>query len=911
MGDPGFIYNFLSGYGSPVIDITGKPIRIDLAFVPSDIAPASGLIAGKELLPDSDASLPAGVANATDANSLVSQLESGTFAVPSISTVPQWLIDTFWNLGALPQLNSVFTGVLSGFLGVDNFTFTSSVPTPRVRARTIGDPQLGNWLLFDFWLPSVSLNITFGNVINYPGRPAAPTLFDAGPGGGLGAGTYSYAVTSLDGYGGETAISGVATLPLETSGHSVTLSWPAIGNANGGYNIYRSPVGESGILFLLATVQNSAPGPITFTDTAADSALSPNILASTTSPWIPTWWDPYNPILRYGYLISPSAPFRIGPTVTDGGRVGVLGPLGQGTYRYAITALSGSGDETASSPFSVFTFNEYGHVANLSWIPLPGADGGYNIYRCLANQAGNAVYLAGHIGQPTGWNGHNVPTIRYTDSLSDDGLVQTTVPPNGAQFPPGWTGASVGPFDHGRFTYSVDLEFGLTVHLDSWPNAVAAPWFNVLNASFQPHGYMRTKIDIGQILWDFKSFFVTLGDFFSAGNWNPGQSPQNAIQAVAGAGTSGVSLPQNPFTAVATAFAQTEAAAAKFGFLKCTAAAITQDTATPLSLLMSHPIDPPPTAFDLSTMVGPGQPAFAQYSMATSQLQATPGGQLGVTGSGFPSVAQMGIGWTDTCSGFVTGSDVLWGPEGQPRTWSHLPASANFQFRPYAPATLPVPLPFPPRPAAQPPAAGPYVFSVRNSDDDQTHPLTTTQYSDPVTVWCAGTVNLTLSYQSSGKMNLPGPVVVGTPTVGSDGSFTTVVIIPPDALPGAATLCAQVWGEDVFCLPITIVTRVTPMLRLVDSINLTTLSTPYNVYSSYAAAAAGEAFTPGGHVNLYIDQDHGKAIAPPATVAADGTFVSKFTWPPLVPTAHTLYAVEKTGGKTIEASVPIFVQELG
>jgi hypothetical protein len=170
-------------------------------------------------------------------------------------------------------------------------------------------------------------------------------------------------------------------------------------------------------------------------------------------------------------------------------------------------------------------------------------------------------------------------------------------------------------------------------------------------------------------------------------------------------------------------------------------------------------------------------------------------------------------------------------------------------------------------------------------------------------------VDLTLAYQSSSKTILPGPVVVGTPNVESDGTFSTTIIIPPDAVPGPATLCAQVWGEDVFCLPITIVAKIVPLVRLVDSINLTTLGTPYNVYSGYRAAAAGEDFTPNGHVSLFIDQDHGKAIAPPVPVASDGTFLCKFTWPPLVPDSHTLFAVEKIGGKTIEASVPINVQE--
>jgi hypothetical protein len=629
---------------------------------------------------------------------------------------------------------------------------------------------------------------------------------------------------------------------------------------------------------------------------------------------MPKLFDPENPLVQYPYLLWPSSPFSAPPTVTDGGRAGVLGPLFKGTYRYAITALSAAdGSETVASPPAFFTFNEAGHTANLSWLPAVGASGGYNIYRSLAGQSGNAVYLAGHVAQPV-WR-FPVPTVAFNDSVSDDGLNQSKVPPTGSQLPARWSPPSLGPLSDGTFSLSADLEFGLTLHLNSWPNAIAATWATVLNPSIIPTGTTRILFDVASVLRSFQSGAIALGNFFTGEDYVPaGESPQQAEQgALASAGN--FTLTQNPFSLVAAKIGQIEFAAADFGFLECTAMLNPQDSSAPLALLMTHPRDVKPVAYDLSSMVGPGQYAFSNYSLTTGRVQATPAGQLTVSGGGFPAVAQMGIGWTNTCSGTLTGSDVLWGLENEPATFvrTHLTAAANFQFRPFA------------APAGSPaPASGPYVFQVSNSDDDAIAPLTTTQLSDPITVWSVGSTDLLLSYLSSNPTVGPSPtgpqpasgLVVGTAPVQSDGTFSTTIIIPPDALPGPATLCAQIRGQSVICVPLTIVTKIETLLRLVDPVSLVDLETT-SVYEDYAAAVAGEGFSPPAHgttgtVSVYIDQVEGPSIAPPAPVGADGTFVCKFTWPRvLAPGAHTLIAVETLSGNSTMGTLEIFAQELG
>lgn len=927
MSDRGFIYDFLSAYNPQVVDITNTSIRFDLLFSPNDLEPASGLIVGKELLPSSDPSLPSDIINPNDFASLWHLIGLGPS--PSIVSLPEWLQNSFWEAQVLQKLPSILNGVLNRVLGPDNFKFKWEVGTPKVRARAISSSEVGNWLLLDFWVSPLSLDVDFGTLISYPYTPQTPQVVDADLVGGMGAGKYRWAVTALDGnpdqnnVQGETHVSGTATHTFKGakgSGHSATLTWPPAQNANGGYNVYRSRAnGKGNVLFLVGNVPNPNSGPVSFLDSVPDSALTPDTVVSTTPPWMPTLSGPANPLGQFNYVLWPSTPFVNAPTAADGGRVGVLAPLLQGKYRYAITALSGKGgEETAASPFASITFGEIGHITNLSWQALARASGGYNIYRSLANEPGNAVFLAGHVAQPA--SAHNaVPTVHYTDNVPDDGLDLNIVPPTGSQLPTGWSAPSLGPLNSGSFSASADLEFGLTVHLDSWPNAVAAPWASVLNPVITPTGATSTLVSEFQFLKDYQSAFVSLGNFFTGGSYSPsGESPGASLQGAASQ-VSNISLAANPFISVATSISQVEVAAQTFGFLQCRASTDPNNPQTPLTLAMTHPMDVKPFAYDLSTMGGPGQPRFSQYFISTNRGQATPGGQLGVSGSGFPSVEQMGIGWTDTCSGLVMGSDVEWGPEGgalNPRV--HLPWNANFQFRPFAPVSI-----FPVHPPQGPPSAGSYVFRVRNSDGDPTTPLTTTPFSDWVTVFSVGSVDLLLSYASSGSTVPPPPgprpangPVVGTASVLSDGTFSTTITIPPDALPGTATLCAQVNGQSVFCIPITIVSKIQPLLRLLDPV--TSIPESTEVYAGHLVTVAGEGFTPppsgsrGLTVNIYIDQVEGNSQWQ-GLVGADGTFqVKKLQWPSALTVGpHTLLAVETLGGqKTVTGSLAIVVEPL-
>src|SRR5262245_44383270 len=73
------------------------------------------------------------------------------------------------------------------------------------------------------------------------GAPTGPNSVDAGAGGTLGAGTYHYLVTTLDGAGGESVASNETTVAIAAN-HKITTTWVAVTNSIS-YNVYRSAAG--------------------------------------------------------------------------------------------------------------------------------------------------------------------------------------------------------------------------------------------------------------------------------------------------------------------------------------------------------------------------------------------------------------------------------------------------------------------------------------------------------------------------------------------------------------------------------------------------------------------------------------------------------------------------------------------
>jgi hypothetical protein len=110
---------------------------------------------------------------------------------------------------------------------------------------------------------------------DYNTHLASPTglaAVDGGTGGNLSAGAYQWAVTALDGAGGETLVSAAATLTLAAS-HKANLTWNKVVNATG-YNVYRTIAGGSTLLLVNgATPVTGSGATISYTDNVADANL--------------------------------------------------------------------------------------------------------------------------------------------------------------------------------------------------------------------------------------------------------------------------------------------------------------------------------------------------------------------------------------------------------------------------------------------------------------------------------------------------------------------------------------------------------------------------------------------------------------------------------------------------------------
>ncbi len=317
-----------------------------------------------------------------------------------------------------------------------------------------------------------------------------------------------------------------------------------------------------------------------------------------------------------------------------------------------------------------------------------------------------------------------------------------------------------------------------------------------------------------------------------------------------------------------------------------------------LQFVMNHPIDPAPIASNPQVPLG-GYPSFTHPTLGSSQLSATPGQQLAITGTYFTPTTPAAVTWTDTCSGAVTSSDVEWNLASQwgsqPPNSVNIPAASetnattgDFLFvAPVAPQSMQA-----------------YTFRVRNSDA-----LTTTQYSNLVTVQSVfDVVNFILTYQSPGG---PNAVAAGTATVGSDGTFTALIKLPLDAVPNVtpAKLCAWAFGQQIACISIPIVATIEPVLNLINPLTGTIAAPSVQQGLQANLTARGEGFTPGGNVSLYIDDAESNPVGA-EIVGANGTFVVPFEWPTgLLPGAHSLISIEEIGLKTVQADLTITQQE--
>ena len=453
-----------------------------------------------------------------------------------------------------------------------------------------------------------------------------------------------------------------------------------------------------------------------------------------------------------------------------------------------------------------------------------------------------------------------------------------------------------------NLTITADLE-GLLMIFLQWPTAQVTPMARLLNATITPASLVdANKLEAGQIWWE-------AGNSSTSG-YTPAGSPKGEIRTAESTINLMVISPpslSSAATSLASAISGIGAAAIPLGLI---GAEFSTDasSATPLTLTMTHPIDTAPLAYDPQSTAGPIWELFAHPTFSLNSLQVTAGGSLVVNGTNFAPAFTGGIGWTNTCSGQVVNSEIRWGQDGQsatlttlswtgPTTPSQHPAGSNDgMFIPAGPLDTTLP----------------YTFQARNSDA-----LTTTPYSDPVSVQMTGLLDLVLVYESDGSQLVnPGPgspssnhieiLVIGTVTPAADGTFVATVFVPGDAVAGStATLAAKGLGQQIASIDVSIVGKVQPTLYLVYQGQKTSPTVTPGFLNNISVH--GEGFISSGTVLLHLNSS---AVAS-AIVSSDSTFTTSFTWPDNLATGdYTLSAVEEVSGKSATASL-IVTQEPG
>ncbi|HUO38278.1 MAG TPA: hypothetical protein VMU34_10730 [Mycobacterium sp.] len=304
--------------------------------------------------------------------------------------------------------------------------------------------------------------------------------------------------------------------------------------------------------------------------------------------------------------------------------------------------------------------------------------------------------------------------------------------------------------------------------------------------------------------------------------------------------------------------------------------AVSIDNGNQLTATLTHPLDPGPVLQDATNP--PGGIELNVAALAASNSVVPPGGTLHVTGTRFPlpSSTQLYLQWPNSATG-TTQSDLS----------SELmvtPKGGSPQFQNVSPATGPVP----PGIVYTYTATGltpgvEYSFVARCRDTAawslwSQQPLTLTTGS-------SDTVQLMLRAGSAFQ-----PVQVGTATLAaSSGDWSSQVVIPTTTPPGSYVLAAELGGETLATLNLT-VGAVTAHLDIIDPATNQVISDPV-VLNGASFTVRGEAFPNNAKVALTIN---GQQVAQPTAI--NGQFIQTLTSPANL--AGNLTVTASGGGDT-------------
>lgn len=334
-----------------------------------------------------------------------------------------------------------------------------------------------------------------------------------------------------------------------------------------------------------------------------------------------------------------------------------------------------------------------------------------------------------------------------------------------------------------------------------------------------------------------------------------------------------IPLDISSFTKVMTELSSAWVQALPFGFTSMSA--FINGSARTLNLRFTHPVDSAPV---VSNAAVPSYPSLFPPQLTPSFPQVQVNGTLTVTGSNFPpgQASSVYITWSDTTSGAVTESDIMWGEAGGQSQTINKPRSGFHDFgNVYAFSML------------QPSTS--YVFAVRDQDQ-----LTQTPFTQPpLTITTESSDNLDLVLFNASQQLV---ATVGHATLDSSGGFTAPLDFTGVAA-GTYTLYAVHSSTKLASTQIEVVTHLAAGLQPES-----------RIIEGFPFQLSGSGFLAGGTVNLFIDTVGGQTLG---STPADsgGNFVNvTFTWPPSVAGAHTIWAEESVGGQTVTAHADVSVE---
>ena len=255
-----------------------------------------------------------------------------------------------------------------------NIVYTDMAAQPY--QRTYAYPQPWNAGYPIWWIERILYPLqAYGSYFTPPGAGMAA---GAVSGSGLGAGAYRYAVTFLS-QGGESTPSPTVSVTTSAGSQQVNLSAIPLGpsatatpgiatNQVIGRNLYRTTVGGSQ-LYLLATLQDNVT--TTYSDTAADSALSGKPAPPTVNTSGVMLWPPYErEFAEYSNIFDSSAALAAGGNMGAQGGIGSsASPAGSVSPGFTLKLSSAELPQDATLVMRIFYATKHQLDANGSTIP--------------------------------------------------------------------------------------------------------------------------------------------------------------------------------------------------------------------------------------------------------------------------------------------------------------------------------------------------------------------------------------------------------------------------------------------------------------------------------------------------------------------------------------------------------------